>query len=553
MLSGCVAQWNFGELEGTVLGDATGNGHDLTLVNNATRGVAGPAPRTGAADSHAIRFARDDLFNPPWQPTWSFTVPASWPAGFYTADFAMVAGGYRIPFVVKPLPSERKKIAVLVATATWTAYNGWSGNSLYTKHADGTIAYYVGLQQPNPGARADLHSPGSGIAHLTDAERYLYQWLRINEYSFDLYTDFDLHRDPDLLDGYEVLILNGHSEYWSHEMVDHVQAFQGSGGSLVNLSGNTMWSLVTFDGDFTVMEGRKHPHGAGTIPAAERWHGTGGGVLGGTLRCIGRPEHEVIGTGYGIGGGAARGWCVVTQPAHWVFAGTNVASGDRFGESGRNGGSMMGFEVDVVDPAWTPPGTQVIAVGAYPTPTSQVGITNCQTRTSRNVLQGGDVIYFDHPGGGGVFGIPSVTVGGSLVVDPVGTRMLTNVLDRFLEPSARCVLRNGSGINPLGFDCTTRPVVGATWISSVPTGPQTTSTVLGLSATPAQIPLLGGELLIGVVPAPLFQQGSGTHSVPIPGSSSLLGAAVSAQGFRIDAGPSPTFVLFNAQDLILGW
>ena len=34
----------------------------------------------------------------------------------------------------------------------------------------------------------------------------------------------------------------------------------------------------------------------------------------------------------------------------------------------------------------------------------------------------GDIIYYDHPGGGGVFGIPSVTVGGTLVmhVDPAG-------------------------------------------------------------------------------------------------------------------------------------
>ena len=46
----------------------------------------------------------------------------------------------------------------------------------------------------------------------------------------------------------------------------------------------------------------------------------------------------------------------------------------------------------------------------------------------------GDVIYFDHPGGGGVFGIPSVAVGSALAGDPVATQISQNVLTRFLQP-----------------------------------------------------------------------------------------------------------------------
>ena len=543
VLNGCVAQWNFGEEEGRVLRDVSGNGHDLTLVNNATRGVSGPSPRLTKNGSHSIRFAADDLFELNWEPSWSFTVPQTWDAGFYFVELM----GTRLPFVVKPRPADRAKTAVLVATATWVAYNSWSGNSLYNSHEDGTIAYYVGLQQPNPGS-----APGSttgSIQHLTDAERYLYWWLWREGYEFDLYTDFDLHRDPTLLDGYDVLMLNGHSEYWSHEMIDHVEAFQDAGGSLVNLSGNTMWSLVSFNPDFTVMEGRKHPHGSGTIPASERWHSTAGAPLGGTMRCIGRPEHEVIGTGYGIGGGGARGWGVVTDPTHWVYAGTGVKKGDEFGKNGLNGGIMMGYEVDVIDPQWTPSNVEVIGIGRYPTPTFQLGITNCQSRTSWSTLEGGEIIYYDHPGGGGVFGIASVTVSGTLLTDAVASKMVSNVLDRFLDKGA-CAPRNGSGVNVLGYECATAPVLGTTWSSTVVTTPQTISTLIALAATPAQTPLLGGEILIGLAPPPLVQSSNGSHAVPIPNLPSLAGARLYAQGFRVEQPGG--IVMMNAQDLTLG-
>lgn len=552
VLSGAVAQWNFGERDGTTLVDATGKGRDLTLVNYGTRGVPGPSPRLGPNDSHSIRFSKQDLTDLDWPSPYSFVIEPSWGSGLYYVRI----GGQRAPLIVNPAPSARSRIAVLAATNTWHAYNSWSGNSMYTTHSGspGPISYYVNMRQPNPGVQFQSIVPGSGAyAHLLDAERFLYKWLDDNGYPFDLYTDLDLHKNPNLLDSYDVLMLNGHNEYWSHEMVDHVEAFQAQGGSVVNLSGNTMWSLVTYDPTFSIIEGRKHPHGSGTIPAGERWHSQAGSPLGGTMRCIGRPEHEVIGTGYGVIVSAPNfGWGKVLQPSHWVFRGTGATLNSLFGQQGLNGGGMFGHESDVVLPQWTPPNTVVLARAQYPINVGSLHITNCQSRSSSSVTEGGDVIYFDHPGGGGVFGIPSVAAGGSLMVDPVSTRMLRNVLDRFLD-NATCALRNGSGVNPLGFACTTMPVLGATWTSSVERLPQTTSTFLGLSATLGEIPFGGGEILIGLVPQPLFQQGAGTHSIPIPNVSNLLGAALHAQGFRIDMPAAPRFTMLNAQDLKLGF
>ena len=42
-------------------------------------------------------------------------------------------------------------------------------------------------------------------------------WLETHDYDYDVISDTDLHLDPNVLDGYRVLFVVGHSEYWSFE------------------------------------------------------------------------------------------------------------------------------------------------------------------------------------------------------------------------------------------------------------------------------------------------------------------------------------------------
>ena len=448
ILPGTVARWDFEEMDGTTFTDATGNGLDLTLVNYGTRGIPGPSepaccsiptqvptfpsPCCPKPTNWCIRFASDDSYNPSWTPTWSFVVPPTWDPGFYRVE---VSGAYVMPFIVKPPPGQRAAIAVLANSNTWTAYNNWS-NSLYDTHPGNWINRYVGMLQPHPNARLDLQLPGNGgFSPRVDAERYLYKWLDDNHYEFDIYTDLDLHKDPTLLSGYRALIIQGHSEYWTWEAMNHVEAFLVGGGNLVNLSGNTMWSRVTYSPDFTVMEGRKHPWGgfASIFPPGERWHSQDGQVVGGTFRCIGRPEHAILGTGYGVllNNGSFGAYSVENQN-HWVFAGTGVQHGDFFGTSSLNGNAILGHEIDEIHPQWSPANIELLARGANFVSNYRLDVSNCNVRQFPPATEGGDMIYYDHPGGGGVFGAPTVAFGGSVMLDAVASQVLRNVLDRFL-------------------------------------------------------------------------------------------------------------------------
>jgi hypothetical protein len=106
----------------------------------------------------------------------------------------------------------------------------------------------------------------------------------------------------------------------------------------------------------------------------------------------------------------------VAEPGHWVFAGTGVRVGDRFGEPSlheRCGGGASGHETDKRS-ASSPAGTILLARGLNPD-------------------EGGAEMVYHETDGGAVFSTGSITYVASLWVDPVVARVTRNVLDRFLS------------------------------------------------------------------------------------------------------------------------
>jgi hypothetical protein len=128
------------------------------------------------------------------------------------------------------------------------------------------------------------------------------------------------------------------------------------------------------------------------------------------------------------------------------------------------------------------------------------------------------------------------------------------VHDPSLPIPAACVAYNGSGVNPVGFSCTTLPVLGTTWLGTVATTPATLVTALAYAPAgiaPA-LPAFGGELLVQPAGLLLFTSG-GSYSLAIPATASWLGTVLAFQGLRLDlVGGSPTIVPLNAQELVLG-
>lgn len=125
----------------------------------------------------------------------------------------------------------------------------------------------------------------------------------------------------------------------------------------------------------------------------------------------------------------------------------------------------------------------------------------------------------------------------------------------FNDNGAACRARNGNNINPNDFTFSTRPVLGQNWMCQIATDPNTISTgiLFAPGGASAPTPLLNGELLVQLAPAPALVHGPGSYSIPIPGDPSWLGFQVSTQGLRFQVvGPTVGLVFTNALDLRLG-
>ena len=114
-------------------------------------------------------------------------------------------------------------------------------------------------------------------------------------------------------------------------------------------------------------------------------------------------------------------------------------------------------------------------------------------------------------------------------------------------------VRNGSGVNPLGFTELSPPLVDEDWVTAVdlgPTGAQDSLLVVGFGGPTGGASMNGlfqGELL--VLPPYWLDLGTGLHSIEIADDPSLIGTTVCTQASVLDA----TGLTFqNAIDITIG-
>jgi len=304
-----------------------------------------------------------------------------WPSGLYfiriTSKDRRV--GYA-PFVVRPAVLGTSRIAVVLPTNTWQAYNfadadgdGW-GDSWYVNGAF---------------RRVDIGRAynDSGIPlRFRDFDSPIIAWLSARG-NVDFLTDLDLEHvaSGDLLAHvYDLIVFPGHEEYTTAHEYNVVRRFRNLGGNLMFLSANNFFWKVVFQRQVMRRVGE--------------W------------RNLGRPEASIVGvqyvaSNYGVHQGA---YIANTASAPWVFAGTGLANGQSFGR--------YGYEIDIRSPA-TPPGTILLA---------SIPDLMGPGRTA-------EMTYYETSAGAKVFAAGALNFGAS-VGDPVVARILDNLWARVSRP-----------------------------------------------------------------------------------------------------------------------
>ena len=122
---------------------------------------------------------------------------------------------------------------------------------------------------------------------------------------------------------------------------------------------------------------------------------------------------------------------------------------------------------------------------------------------------------------------------------------------RVTPGAASCAIRNGTGINSLGFDCATLPVLGTTFTTTIPTtGNVLTAAQVALAPQPMPLPIPGfaGEALIAF--SSVRVPGFGSHDLVLPANNAFTGLTFFMQGFALDSNTQVVF--YNAIDAIVG-
>jgi hypothetical protein len=250
-----------------------------------------------------------------------------WASGFYFARLRAADGrvGFA-PFLVRPTRLGEQRVAVVLPTLTWQAYN------LRDDDADGRgDTWYADWRKHT--ARLGRPFLNRGVPY--NFRRYdlpFLRWLAQTGRQVDYLSDRDLEVAASaaaLARAYDLIVFPGHHEYVTAREYDLVEGYRDRGGNLVFLSANNFFWRVVRHGN--------------TIEKTKQW------------RELGRPEAAVIGVQYRANdrGTHRAPWIVRrTQAAGWLLAGTRLRTGSRLGSGG--------IEIDATT-ASSPHGIQVLA------------------------------------------------------------------------------------------------------------------------------------------------------------------------------------------------
>ena len=281
------------------------------------------------------------------------------------------------PLILRPRALGEHKVAVVLSTNTWQAYN------FLDQNGDGWgDSWYVGGASPTVDLRRPFLDFGVPF-RFRDWDLSFISWLNRTGKQVDCLTDDDLERVANgdaLRRAYDLVVFPGHEEYVSGHAYDVVTRYRDLGGDLMFLSANNFFWKVTRAGQ--------------TLRRVAMW------------RTLGQPEAALVGVQSSASNyGSSQAPYVVqgagTSP--WAFVGTGLRNGSSFGR--------YGIEIDARAPS-SPPGTRLLA--RIP---NAIG--------SRDA----EMTYYEAGSGARVFAAGALNFAASLT-DPAVSRLVENVWSR---------------------------------------------------------------------------------------------------------------------------
>jgi hypothetical protein len=362
-----------------------------------------------------------------WQQSLAWRIPDEAPPGWYLAELRTPRRAWRQSIFIRPAAQAQRKVALILSTLTWNAYNPWGGQSLYTRNR----AHRVSFLRPQPLADPWISNSLENrqlYYQAANKDLYLARLLDSAGIAFDVYGEEDLQLRPGLLGGYKALLFSTHSEYWTPEMLAHLNRCLEGGSSALVLAGNVCAWVTQYDSarrEISVYKENRNLWEEADSAGLRPW-----------------------GTEYDYLAFHTYAPYRVLSDSAWVFEGTGLKQGDLFGlrsdtydytfmygspwealrgllNRGRMG-AASGLEIDKTY-AHTPANWITLASGINP-PVEGTGQVYPDLGLQWDQLGGADMGYYVHPGGGMVFHASSMSFTGAIPHDPAIRRIILNAV-----------------------------------------------------------------------------------------------------------------------------
>jgi N,N-dimethylformamidase beta subunit-like, C-terminal len=324
-------------------------------------------PFNGRPQPKCITVKATHMITCPWHTSVRLHVPRTWTSGVYFAVLTTSRSHYQSEITFTVRDSRPADIVYVSPVNTYQAYNNFpydppakdnwnsdahprTGTSLYdynspktAKFHDGRPAVKVSFNRPYC---SQYGNPGNG--GLTDFEPFTIAFLEQHGYDVTYTTDVDVDERPNSLLDHKIVLISGHSEYWSARAYDAAYAARDAGVNLFFLASNEIYWHVRYQNDapghtHRIVIGYKDFKRDPIADPAKRtiqW------------RQQGRPEQELSGVqfpspdGYMDWGGQPL---VPINTDRWPFAGTGLKDGVPVK------GELAGYEIDAYDPHYPAP------------------------------------------------------------------------------------------------------------------------------------------------------------------------------------------------------
>ncbi|GAC1341892.1 MAG: hypothetical protein NVSMB23_14080 [Myxococcales bacterium] len=250
-----------------------------------------------------------------WPVAFEVELPPDAVTGMFVLKLSSQALGETYAFFVVRERFPAAPILYPVSTNTYQAYNSWGGTSLYMNSRRDWKpwhAYAVSFDRP--------YDHGAGTGEFLSRDRDFLTFAEGQGYDIAYATDTDLDADPALVAYRRMIVIQGHSEYWTLGMRDAVEGAIGRGTNAAFFAANDAYWQTRF-----ATPSRREMIGYKQFANLDPVLGTAPSLVTAQWRDprIGRPENAMIGEMFGEWIWTAAPLSVA-NPSSWVWTGAGV-------------------------------------------------------------------------------------------------------------------------------------------------------------------------------------------------------------------------------------